>query len=277
MTIRKIRITSITSINGTRLISRGSFSLAALEVHALRSPCTMSTSLEATLLHLDDEGVDLVAEVAVEDQRRDRDRDAERGVVERDRDAVRELLRVGAAGRRLRAEDLDHADHGAEQAEQRRRRGDGAEGGEEALEVMRHRAPGLLDRLLHHVRASSSGCAARRRAPRRAASPSTGARSPRATGPGAGRHATTSSSSLGGNDLAGAQRDRALDDQGNGDDGSEEQEPDGPAGGLDDREQRVSLSLFWLLGADCKAKGCAAASFRDATTVAEKCRVRACL
>jgi hypothetical protein len=57
-----------------------------------------------------------------------------------------------------------------------------------------------------------------------------------------------------------AQADGALDDQGDGDDGSEQQEPDGPAGGLDDREQRVSLSLFWCFAGDCTAKPRAAAS-----------------
>ena len=146
--MRKIRITSITSIIGTRLISSGSFVPAALEVHrsarccatgrsrcARRARCRPAWRPRCSISH--DEAVDLVAEVPVEDQRRDRDADAEGGVVERDRDAVRELLRVGA-GRRLRAEDLDHADHRAEQAEQRRRGGDGAERGEEALQLVRH-------------------------------------------------------------------------------------------------------------------------------------------
>src|SRR3989337_3167553 len=108
--MRKIRITSMTSIIGTRLISRCSFSrprwkftrrasgvLGALAGHDV-------DQLRRLLLHVDDEAVDLVPEVAVEDERRNRDADAERGVVEGDGDAVRQLLRVGAAGRRLRAE-----------------------------------------------------------------------------------------------------------------------------------------------------------------------------
>jgi hypothetical protein len=40
---------------------------------------------------------------------------AEAGVVQGDGNTVRQLLWVGP-GRRLRAEDLDHADHGAEQS-----------------------------------------------------------------------------------------------------------------------------------------------------------------
>src|SRR3979409_2634643 len=109
--MRKIRITSMTSIIGTRLISSGSFSLPRwkfmlgallrLEVHALAVHDV--DQLGGELLHLHHQRVDLVPEVAVEDERRDRDGDAEGGVVERDRDAVRELLRVGA-GRPLRAE-----------------------------------------------------------------------------------------------------------------------------------------------------------------------------
>src|SRR5688500_14997049 len=96
-------------------------------------------------LHLDHVGVDLVLEMAIEDERRYGDGDAEGGVVQRNGDAVRELLRIGA-GRRLRAEDLDHADHRAEQAEQRRGGGDRAQRGQEALELVRHAAPRLLDR-----------------------------------------------------------------------------------------------------------------------------------
>jgi hypothetical protein len=58
---------------------------------------------------------------------------------------VRELLRVGA-GRRLRAEDLDHSDDGAEQAQQRRRGRDRAKRRQEALELMRDALPGFFDR-----------------------------------------------------------------------------------------------------------------------------------
>src|SRR3970040_236324 len=98
--MRKIKITSMTSIIGTRLISRGSRSrprwkfmrrasgvLGALAVHDV-------DQLRRLLLHVDDEAVDLVPEVAVEDERGDGDVDAERGVVERDGDGVRQVLRV---------------------------------------------------------------------------------------------------------------------------------------------------------------------------------------
>src|ERR1041384_5796205 len=154
-----MRITIITSMSGTRLISSGSFALPRWKftLAPLRRRLVVGAlaaqdvdQLGRAQLHLDHQRVDLVAEVAVEDERGHGDADAEGGVVERDRDAVRELLRVGA-GRRLRAEDLDHADHRAEEAEQRRGGGDGAERGEEALELVRGAAAGLLDRLLHHV------------------------------------------------------------------------------------------------------------------------------
>src|SRR6185369_7263358 len=102
--MRKIRITIITSMSGTRLISSGSFSrprwkftlgalLRRLEIHALAVHDV--DQLGGALLHLHHQAVDLVAEVPVEDERGHRDADAEGGVVERDRDAVRQLARVG--------------------------------------------------------------------------------------------------------------------------------------------------------------------------------------
>src|SRR5262245_28865599 len=105
--IRKMRITIITSMSGTRLISSGSFSSPRWKFTAsgplLRRVDPLAVQdldqLRGPLLHLDDQGVDLVAEVAVEDERGYGDADAEGGVVQRDRDAVRELLRVGAARR----------------------------------------------------------------------------------------------------------------------------------------------------------------------------------
>src|SRR5688500_2486220 len=113
--MRKIRITIITSISGTRLISSGSFSLPRWKSTAL-APLLQDGIVQARAvqdvdqlgggnLHLHHQRVDLVAEMPVEDQRRDGDGDAERGVVQRDGDAMRELLRVGAGGG-LRAEDL---------------------------------------------------------------------------------------------------------------------------------------------------------------------------
>src|SRR5438128_2309651 len=116
--MRKIRITIITSISGTRLISSGSFSCPRWKFIATRCrygscpkgrvvhPLAVQDvhQLGGGELHLHHEGVDLVLEVAVEDERGNGDGDAEGGVVERDRDAVRELLGIRPGGR-LRAED----------------------------------------------------------------------------------------------------------------------------------------------------------------------------
>src|SRR5262245_26256338 len=253
-----MRITIITSISGTRLISSGSFSLPRWKFKLGSFAVQHVDQLRSLLLHLDDQRVDLVAEVPVEDERGHGDADAEGGVVQRDRDAVRELLRVAAA-RRLRAEDLDHADYRAEQAQQRRRRGDGAERGEEALQVMRHRPPRFLDRLLHD--------GARRLV---VAQPGGEHRAERRVLAELGEHLVADALALVDrddfleqvrrDDPVVAERDRTLDDQGKGDDGCEEQEPDGPAGGLDDGEQRVPLSLFGLLGRRLYAKDPVAAS-----------------
>src|SRR5258706_3282289 len=104
-----MRMTSSTSINGMKLISgssrprvlrrfiavaRASLALAMREIN----------ELDRLLLHLDVQPVDRRAEVTVEDHARNRDDQAEGGVVERHRDPVRELERIGA-GRGLRAED----------------------------------------------------------------------------------------------------------------------------------------------------------------------------
>src|SRR5207249_2740192 len=90
------------------------------------------------------------AKMPEEDHGWNRDHQAEPRVVQRHGYAVRQLYRVGSAGR-LRAEYLDHADHGAEEPHQRADRRDGAERGQEPLELVRHGAPGLLDRVLHDV------------------------------------------------------------------------------------------------------------------------------
>ena len=55
------------------------------------------------LLHLDDEAIDQCPEVAPEDDAGDGDEDAETGVVQRNRNPLRQLLRIAAA-RRLRAD-----------------------------------------------------------------------------------------------------------------------------------------------------------------------------
>ena len=63
----------------------------------------------------------------------------------------------------------------------------------------------------------------------------------------------------------------ALDDQGHRDDGGKQQGPDRPACGLDDGEQLVSLSFFWVSSAaDFKPNRRAAASFRGASTRAAR-------
>jgi hypothetical protein len=76
-------------------------------------------------------------------------------------------------------------------------------------------------------------------------------------------------------DLVRAQRDRALDDQGNGDDGSEEEEPDRPACGLDDGEQRPSLSLLWLL-ARTVSQGSGSGKFPRCSNGSNKPRAHQC-
>src|SRR6478672_9561007 len=109
-------MTSSTSISGMKLISGSSrprvprrFMRAALLALAVRE----IHELDRLLLHLDDEGVDLAAEMAVEDHAGNRHDQAHRRVVERDGDALRELDGIRARGA-LRAEDLDHPDHRAE-------------------------------------------------------------------------------------------------------------------------------------------------------------------
>src|SRR4051812_15097037 len=111
--MRKMRMTSRTSINGMKLISGSS------RADALRSLIRDAPSLalvvreidelDGLLLHLDHQAIDLGAEMAVEDHRWNGDDEAHGGVVQRDRDALCE--RDGVRCRRaLRTEDLDHAD-----------------------------------------------------------------------------------------------------------------------------------------------------------------------
>src|SRR3989441_7577726 len=89
--MRKIRITIITSISGTRFISSGSFSCPRWKFIATRcryGSCPKGRVVHALAvqdvnqlgggeLHLHHEGVDLVLEVAVEDERGNGDGDAE--------------------------------------------------------------------------------------------------------------------------------------------------------------------------------------------------------
>src|SRR5215472_14090864 len=114
--MRKIRMTSSTSISGMKLISGSSLALYPRRFMRALLAFALGEIDEADrlLLHLDDQAVDGGAKVPIENHARDRDDQPERRVVERDRDPVRELDRIGPRGR-LRSEDLDHADDSAEQ------------------------------------------------------------------------------------------------------------------------------------------------------------------
>src|SRR3954468_4632239 len=97
VTMRKIRMTSSTSISGMKLISGSSRIRLPRRFIGWRSLALVVgevDELDRLLLHLDDERVDLRAEMAIEDHARDRDDQPHRGVVERDRDALRELDRI---------------------------------------------------------------------------------------------------------------------------------------------------------------------------------------
>src|SRR4029079_4573763 len=104
--IRKIRMTSSTSMNGIRLIAASSarcpLKLSAIRSAAARHGESHQVRHESIrrLLQLQRVAIDEAAEVAIEHERGDRDHEPECGVVERDRDAVREQRRVVAAGRR---------------------------------------------------------------------------------------------------------------------------------------------------------------------------------
>src|SRR5437763_17181019 len=112
-----MRMTSRTSINGMKLISGSSrgrpprrfIGSAAFVVGKI-------DQLDRLLLHLDDEAVDFRAKMAIEDHARDRDDQSERGVVQRDGNAMRERDRVRPRPA-LRAEDPDPPDDGAEEAQ----------------------------------------------------------------------------------------------------------------------------------------------------------------
>src|SRR5271165_6787895 len=114
-------MTSSTSINGMKLISGSSRVRPARRfmvcggVASAAFAVSQFDQLGRLLFHLQRQAVDLGAEIAIEDHARYGHDQPECGVVERNRDAVRELNRIRSRGR-LRAEDLDHADDGAEQA-----------------------------------------------------------------------------------------------------------------------------------------------------------------
>ena len=78
------------------------------------------------------------AEVAPENQRRDGDRQPKSGVVERHRNAVGELRRVGnGTDAGLRAENFNHADYGPQQTQQWRNRGDGSQRRQKFIKPLR--------------------------------------------------------------------------------------------------------------------------------------------
>src|ERR1700732_3598223 len=145
-------MTSSTSINGMKLISGSSRGWLPRRFTVAFASVTLAVrqldQLDPLLLQLDDEVVDLGAEMAIEDHARDGDDESQRGVVECYRNPVREQNRIRPGGG-LRSEDLDHADDGTEKAEQGRHRRNGAERGQQTREVVADDAPALFDRLLH--------------------------------------------------------------------------------------------------------------------------------
>src|SRR5262252_11096100 len=98
VTMRKIRMTSSTSISGMKLISGSSrprvprrFIAMVPAGASLALAVREVDELDRLLFHLDVEAVDCRPEMPVEDHAGDGDDQPERRVVERDRDAVREL------------------------------------------------------------------------------------------------------------------------------------------------------------------------------------------
>jgi hypothetical protein len=143
-------ITSSTSISGNQVDLGNVTGATAAKVHRpapLRTVALAVQNLDQThrlLLHLDDETIHQGPEVAPEDHARNGDQQPKARVVEGHRNAVRQLHRVAAA-RRLRPENLDHADDGTEQAHQGADRGNGAQRRQIASEAVNFS-------LSHHVR-----------------------------------------------------------------------------------------------------------------------------
>ena len=88
--------------------------------------------------------------MAIKDQRRHGNRQPESSVVERNRNTMRQLRRVGA-GRILRAKDLNHPDHRAKQTHQGCQRGNRAQRGQITFQPMCGSLTGFFDGLLHHL------------------------------------------------------------------------------------------------------------------------------
>jgi hypothetical protein len=105
--------------------------------------------LDGLLLHFEHQTVDPGAEVAIEHHAWDGHDQAQRRVVQGDRNAVRERDGIRRSVG-LRSKYFDHADDGAEQAQQRRHRGNGAQRRQEPIEFVTDDATDFLDRFLHH-------------------------------------------------------------------------------------------------------------------------------
>src|SRR5688572_2903038 len=181
--------------------------------------------------------------MAVEDQGRDRNPDAEEGVVERDGNAVRERPRVAAARRVLGTEDLDHPDDRAEKTQQRRDGGDGSERGEEPVELEPHGPARVLDRILEDL--AGAALVEERRGENPAderpllQAPDQVRRDPlRLVLADGGRQ------DVPGGYQGGAKRPETLPDDGEGDDGRDDDEPDRPTGRFDDG-QHLRGVLRW--------------------------------
>src|SRR6267378_3548843 len=111
---RKMTMTISTSMKGTRLISGSSWNeprrkfIACLPVSsALALALDDLDQLDGLDFHFHHERIHPCTEVTVEHQTGYGDDDAERGVVQRNRDAVRELGWIGHPGRTLGAKYLD--------------------------------------------------------------------------------------------------------------------------------------------------------------------------
>src|SRR5258706_204293 len=147
----------------------------------------------------------------------------------------RSLAFLAAAGRVLRAEDLDHADDRSEEAEKRRDRGDGAEGIEEALELDGDRAPGILHRVLEHLARAAL-------VQERCGEDAADERTLLEAADEVRRHsfrlvlANRRGEHVARRDQRGAQRPEALADDGEGDDRGGDDEPDRPSGRFDYRQ-----------------------------------------
>src|SRR6266513_1008413 len=150
---------STTSISDTTLISGSSwrrglrFTACPLGGGRRRGPFAQPRRFQRVrhadrvLLHLHHDAIDPAAQVTIEDEGGNGDAQAGDGADQRLGDAARECARVAHAARLDGVEGADDAGHGAEQAQERRHAGDRAERVDEALELVHHVAPGVLEPL----------------------------------------------------------------------------------------------------------------------------------